>query len=155
MADPEADPGGVPPRKVLVAEDAEALCKCIAWALAKKGMEVTTVRHGAQAMATICDRRFDAVVLDLVLPGMAGLSVIQEMRRRGLTTPAVLISGYVGLLDENRFRDLGVSRVFGKPFGLKLLAEAVWTMASSENAASRPNVGNPRPFRGQSRVALP
>ncbi len=112
-------------KRVLIAEDDEETNDCLVQALVENGFEVASARDGSAALRYLDDARFDAVVLDLVMPGAGGMSVMDEIQKRGLATPVIVISNYLGALDRQRYVRFGAARVFSKPFSFDELVAAV------------------------------
>ncbi len=81
----------VPRMQLLLVEDDPTMQTTLQRALTRRGMEVTAVGDGKAALSQWVGRVPDAVVLDLTLPGLDGLQVLQRARALGLRTP-VLIS---------------------------------------------------------------
>lgn len=123
-------------RKVLVAEDNEDLRSLMSEILTRRGMEVATVGNGAQALAAMAQDRFDAAVVDMVMPGMGGAALLDALKRAGNDTPVLVTSGYVGLLDERRFQEMGAVAVLKKPFRMEEFADAVAGASSAESSLS-------------------
>lgn len=128
MTDRERDKTATGRKRVLVAEDDEDLRGLVTDILTQKGMQVSTAGNGAQALASLMEGRFDAAVLDVVMPGMSGIAVLEELKRSGNKTPVLVTSGHVGFLDEQHFMTMGATMVLRKPFGLEELAQAVETL---------------------------
>ncbi len=82
---------------------------------------MASVRDGEAALETLAQNRFDVMVLDLVLPRIGGLAVVEAVRRRGLDLPIILVSEHIGVLDQHRFGEFGVSHVLRKPFKMEAL----------------------------------
>jgi DNA-binding response OmpR family regulator len=82
---------------------------------------VASVRDGEAALEMLAHNRFDVMVLDLVLPRIGGLAVVEAVRRRGLDLPVILVSEHIGVLDQHRFGEFGVSHVLRKPFEMGAL----------------------------------
>jgi CheY-like chemotaxis protein len=77
--------------------------------LEEYGYRVATVASAEEALTQLADVRFDLVVTDYKLPGMTGVQLIQEIRKRGLQLHVVLLSGFVdamGLTERNTDADL-------------------------------------------------
>jgi DNA-binding response OmpR family regulator len=76
-------------------------------ALTEEGYVVDVAPDGEQAEALIFTNDYDAVVLDLMLPGKSGLSLLQRMRREGRNTPTLILTGRRGTQDVVRGLDFG------------------------------------------------
>ncbi len=84
--------------QLLLVEDDAAMQATLQRSLARRGMDVTALADGRAALAHWIARPPDAIVLDLSLPGLDGLQVLQQARARGLRTPVLLLTarGTVG-----------------------------------------------------------
>jgi anti-anti-sigma factor len=128
----ESDSDHENPPTVLIVEDDEAVRECICWVLLENGLQVAFADNGNLALEMLLAESFDCVVMDLVMPGMSGAGVMEELRERKRQVPVVLVSGYVGMLDAARYRQLGANAVFKKPFNIEDLAKAVTLAANGK-----------------------
>lgn len=111
--------------RILVVEDNPTLAGGIASVLRAAGYAVDVVGDGVSADAVIATESFDLVILDLTLPEMDGLDVLQGMRARR-STAAVLILTARGALDERvRGLDQGADDYMTKPFEVSELEARV------------------------------
>jgi DNA-binding response OmpR family regulator len=85
--------------KVLVVEDDRKTAELIGQALVAEQCTVSTIGDGKSALGALAAGGFDAVVLDVMLPGCDGLSVVRQMRARGDKTPVLMLSAR-GQVDE-------------------------------------------------------
>jgi PAS domain S-box-containing protein len=110
---PAADAGGEVahrPMRILVIEDDETLAQVIAMALEARGFTVIVARDGAEALACYDTAGADLLVLDLALPDIGGLDVLERVRRRwGAGAPAIIYTAGDPDADaRSRIRALGV-----------------------------------------------
>ena len=110
---------------ILVAEDDNALRHLVCEFLKKISTEVIGVADGAEALKVISTGRVDVILSDIQMPAMDGLTLLREVRKRGLETPFVLLSGHAD--KENVFRalQLGAVGFLEKPFQKKSLLEVM------------------------------
>ncbi|HOX07893.1 MAG TPA: response regulator [Planctomycetota bacterium] len=111
--------------RVLVVEDDEDINDVVTWTLVDQDLEVATAQDGAQALDMLSRSRFDMLILDLLMPRMGGLRLLEEVRGRGWDVPAIVITGYPDALDEPTLRRLRVCQVLKKPFRLERLANLI------------------------------
>ncbi|MCI0536617.1 MAG: response regulator transcription factor [Verrucomicrobiales bacterium] len=78
--------------RILVVEDNLKTAAFIASALKAEGFAVNVLHNGDEALEVILEHHFDAVVLDIMLAGRDGLSVVRQLRARGNRTPVLLLS---------------------------------------------------------------
>jgi DNA-binding NtrC family response regulator len=108
-----------PAPRVLVVDDESLLRWSLAEMLAAAGYDVIEARDGSEARRALNDGTpVDAIVLDLKLPDTTGLSLIDEIQRRGLRCPMVLMTAYGTADTVERALTAGVTRVVSKPFDL-------------------------------------
>lgn len=109
--------------RVLLIEDDELLGEGTRRGLAQDGYTVDWIRDGAYASEALQTENFDLVVLDLGLPRVSGLSVLQNMRRQGNTTPVLILTARESVEDRVKGLDSGADDYLAKPFELdELLA---------------------------------
>src|ERR1700761_7477813 len=101
---------------VLVIEDDEITAREIALELAAHGITADRVNDGLQGLRRAQEPIYDAITLDLMLPGLDGLALVKQLRERGIATPVLMISA-MGDVDE-RVRGLraGGDDYLTKPF---------------------------------------
>src|SRR3954467_13040548 len=111
--------------RILVAEDHPSLARSIADGLRDEGYAVDLTFDGNEAMHLASSNPHDAVVLDLMLPGRDGLSIIQALRRRDVATPILCLTARDGVTDRVKGLDAGADDYVVKPFAWEeLLARA-------------------------------
>lgn len=115
--------------RVLVVEDDPILRDGIKVGLGLLGATVDEVETCADSRAAMAATRFDAVVLDLMLPDGSGLDVLREMRAAGDRTPVLLLTALDEVGDRIRGLDSGADDYLGKPFDLGELAARVRAIA--------------------------
>jgi DNA-binding response OmpR family regulator len=113
------------PARAIIVEDDVDLRETLRRALAREGFQVCLAGDGQEALSLIAKRPFDVAIIDLVLPGMGGMRVLEEMRRRGLSLPAVIITAYGDRISYNRALELGASDFLAKPLKLVEVYRAV------------------------------
>lgn len=115
--------------RILVVEDDAMLRDGLRVGLGMAGARVDDVESCAEARAALAAGRFDAVILDLMLPDGSGLDVLAGMRRAGDTTPVLLLTALDDVPDRIRGLDGGADDYLGKPFDLGELAARVRALA--------------------------
>jgi len=117
--------------RVLIADDEERFVRSLAKVLRNRDMEVLTALDGASALALLSRSECDVVVLDLRMPGMDGLSVLAELRKRRPLLPVIVLSGHLDVENCRRACGGGAAEVLMKPCPIDTLATAI------ENACER------------------
>jgi two-component system, OmpR family, response regulator len=109
--------------RILVIEDEPRILAFLARGLEAEGFVVDGIPEGAAGLRRALEKRFDLVVLDLLLPGLDGLSVLRELQRRRPELPVVIVSARSDLSTKLRGFGLGASDYLSKPFSFdELLA---------------------------------
>ena len=111
--------------RILVVEDDKKTGAFIAKALQAEGFAVDVIRDGDDGLAAVGATSFDAVVLDIMLIGRDGLSVLRQMRARGDQTPILLLSARGELNERVEGLDAGADDYLPKPFALEELTARV------------------------------
>ena len=105
--------------RILIIDDEDDIREVAALSLETvAGWEVAMASSGAQGLARAAEYHPDAILLDVMMPGMDGPSTFRELRRNPATAkiPVVLLTAKVQSNDQRRFADLGVEAVLFKPF---------------------------------------
>ncbi|WP_195849434.1 response regulator transcription factor [Arthrobacter sp. AQ5-05] len=108
-------------RSVLVVEDDAALAVMLQELLEGEGYTVASVHDGQRALHEGLSRKFDVIVLDRGLPAIEGLDVLERLRRKGVTTPALILSALSNPADRVEGLDRGAEDYLGKPFDIEEL----------------------------------
>jgi two-component system, OmpR family, response regulator MprA len=107
--------------RILVVDDDLAVCRSIDRALRLEGYEVDTVASGVEALEAVASNSPDALVLDLQLPDLDGLSVCRRIRDAGDDTPILMLTARHGIDDRVQGLDAGADDYLVKPFALEEL----------------------------------
>jgi len=107
--------------KILLVEDSERLQRSLATGLKKNGFTLDQAFDGEQALSFIAVNDYDAVVLDLMLPGIDGLTVLSSLRDQGNDCQVLILSANDQTEDRIRGLDLGADDYLVKPFDFKEL----------------------------------
>ena len=105
--------------KVLIIDDEDDIREVAALSLESvAGWEVVTANSGSQGLARALEYQPDAILLDVMMPGMDGPTTFRELRKNPATAkiPVLLLTAKVQSSDQRRFADLGVEAVLFKPF---------------------------------------
>jgi DNA-binding response OmpR family regulator len=114
--------------RVLVVDDEPGVRTALARGLAAEGMDVIAVGDGPSALRAALTGSFDAVVLDIILPGLSGYRVLERMRAAGVDTPVLLVSAKDGEVDQADGLDLGADGYLVKPFSFVVLVAQLRAM---------------------------
>ena len=110
-------------KKILVAEDQTDIRQLLVLNLRSAGYDVTEAVDGLQALALQTATPHDALVLDLMMPGLDGIELCKTLRARGCSTPILMLTAKASELDRVLGLELGADDYLTKPFSLaELLA---------------------------------
>ncbi len=110
-----------PRAKILVVDDSEEVREVLRELLTGQGHMVVTCGDGESGLAALETGRFDLAMVDLGLPGISGLEVATQLKRRFPDTTAVVMTGYFDRMDSGGPHAKGVDFVLTKPFSLDQL----------------------------------
>jgi len=111
--------------RILVVEDEPAIADFVARGLESEGYAVTAVQDGIEGEALALTGRFDLLVLDLMLPGMTGMEILDSFRASDTETPVILLTARSEVSDRVAGLDGGASDYVSKPFAFEELAARV------------------------------
>jgi two-component system, OmpR family, response regulator TctD len=126
------------PMKVLLIEDDPAMQATLQRTLERRGMRVTTCADGARALDRWQASLPDVVLLDLSLPGLDGLQVLQQARAAGLDTPVMILTARGTIGDRIIGLNTGADDYLGKPFDLDELEARIRAMTRRRGNGSVP-----------------
>ncbi len=102
--------------RILLAEDEEALADAVAEILKQSHYQVDVVYRGDEGYDYAASGIYDIILLDIMLPGMDGLSVLKKLRKEGLSTPVILLTAKSEIDDIITGLDAGSDDYLPKPF---------------------------------------
>ena len=144
------------PRHVLVIEDEPQMRSMLTDNLEFEGYRVTAVASGEEALQRCASQQFALLLLDVMLPGMSGFEVCQQLRARGMRVPIIVLTARTHEHDRVRGLDLGADDYVSKPFSVRELLARVraqvrrddWHSPSGEQFALGDVVVNPAAAAG-------
>src|ERR1700682_4099773 len=107
--------------RVLVVEDERRLAGALKRGLEAEGFAVDVVGDGTEGLWLATEQPYDAVILDIMLPGMNGYQVCATLRERGNWTPILMLTAKAGEYDEAEALDTGADDFLSKPFSYVVL----------------------------------
>ncbi|MFW5415273.1 response regulator transcription factor [Nocardiopsis sp. CNT-189] len=126
--------------RILLIEDDPRIAETVRRGLAAEGISADTEADGVDGLWAATERTcYDAVVLDIMLPGMNGYKVLEGMREREVWTPVLMLTAKDGEYDEADAFDLGADDYLTKPFSFVVLAARLRALARRGDAV-RPAV---------------
>ena len=124
--------------KLLLVEDSERLQRSLTIGLQKNGFTVDQALDGEEALAYIATNHYDAIVLDLMLPKIDGLSVLSRLRGDGNDTHVLILSANDQTEDRIRGLDLGADDYLVKPFSFDELVSRLRALNRRRSGEKNP-----------------
>jgi len=141
-------------KHILIVDDEEAVCWSLQRALSREGHSVAVAASAEQAFALMKEQPPDAVLLDVRLPGMDGLTALSRMKQMGLEAPVIIATAFGNLPTAVRAVEEGAFDYLAKPFDLQQALDAVTRALQRRpvQEASPPEapVAEPEEFVGRS-----
>lgn len=120
--------------KILYAEDEKQLSAAVTEILKIEEYDVTSVYDGGQAWMEVQKNRFDAVILDIMMPVMSGMEVLEKMRKAQIYTPVLLLTAKAETEDRIAGLSEGADDYLAKPFAMGELMARVNAMIRRASA---------------------
>lgn len=117
--------------RILIIDDEDDIREVAALSLETiAGWDVIMANSGAQGLIRAAESKPDAILLDVMMPGMDGPSTFRELQKNPATAniPVLLLTAKVQATDQRRFADLGVQAVLFKPFDPLTLSTQIATV---------------------------
>jgi two-component system response regulator MprA len=125
--------------RILVVDDEPAVQQALSRAFRLEHYTVELAGDGAAALDTLAGERFDAVVLDVMMPGVSGLEVCRRLRASGDRSPILMLTARDGIDDRVAGLDAGADDYLVKPFALReLLARVRALLRRGEDGGAQP-----------------
>ncbi len=150
--------------RIVVVEDNQSLRKGIAYRLTDDGHAVNALGDGEEANRFLAQEECDLVILDINLPGMDGLEVLTNLRRRNDPRPVILLTARSATEDRVRGLDAGADDYLVKPFAMDELAARVRALARRKDVVPKRSINlgqltldieTPQLLRGSEIVEVP
>jgi two-component system, NtrC family, response regulator AtoC len=117
-------------KKVLVVDDEEDFTHVLSRYLEKSGMECKTASSGIEALEILETEGFDLILSDILMPGMSGLDMLEELQSRNVTSPVIVMSAYGSLDTAVEAIKKGAYDYVSKPF--RTMEEVLLTIRKLE-----------------------
>jgi two-component system response regulator RegX3 len=127
---------------VLIADDDEALAEAVSWYLEAEGFQVTRAADGRAALSALQAEGADALIVDVMMPGMDGFALCQAVRRDS-NVPILMLSARDGEVDKVRALNLGADDYVTKPFGAMELVARVKALLRRAAPSAGPTLKAP------------
>ena len=120
--------------KLLYAEDEISMSEAVVDVLTYHKYKVDAVYDGADALAYAEAEQYDGMILDIMMPELSGLEVLEQLRKKGNNTPILLLTAKVEIEDRIQGLDMGADDYLPKPFAMgELLARVRAMLRRKEN----------------------
>ncbi|MCB1050224.1 MAG: response regulator transcription factor [Acidobacteria bacterium] len=125
--------------QILVVEDDRKISDFIAKGMREAGFNVTCVADGDDALDLAQSREFDLAIVDLMIPGIDGMSLIRLLRRRKIAIPILILSARQDVEDRVQGLQTGADDYLTKPFAFSELLARVQALIRRGRGVTEPN----------------
>ncbi len=141
------NPESGPEARVLVVDDETNILELLTVSLRFQGFEVHTATNGPAALDLAREIRPDAVILDVMMPGMDGFGVLRRLRADGIDAPALFLTARDSLQDKITGLTLGGDDYVTKPFSLEEVVARLRVIVRRAGTGAGQEVDGPRRLR--------
>lgn len=120
--------------RILLAEDEKSLSRAIVALLEKNNYSADAVYNGMEALEYLSAENYDAVILDIMMPEMDGLTVLQKIRENGSRIPVLMLTAKSEVEDKVLGLDTGANDYLTKPFATAELLARLRAMTRTQTA---------------------
>jgi two-component system copper resistance phosphate regulon response regulator CusR len=124
--------------RVLVVEDERKVASFVARSLQEEGFAVDVAHEGREGLERALGTDYDAIVLDVMLPGLDGLGLVSQLRQEGRRTPVLLLTARDTVGDRVKGLDSGADDYLVKPFAVEELLARVRALLRRRDGVLRP-----------------
>lgn len=107
--------------RLLLIEDDKSLCMSLSYQLRKDGFELDVCQDGEEGLLLAWQQAHDLILLDWMLPGKDGLTILRELRRKKISTPVIFLTAMGQLGDKTQGLNAGADDYLVKPFAYEEL----------------------------------
>jgi DNA-binding response OmpR family regulator len=123
--------------RILIVEDDRKLARQLKKGLGEHGHSVAVAFDGPEGLDAAQYGEFDVLVMDVMLPGLDGFSIVGRLRAAGRSTPILLLTARDAAEDVVTGLDAGVDDYLSKPFSFKILLARLRALSRSKNVEHR------------------
>ncbi len=121
--------------RILLAEDERSLSRALVAIFQKNNYSVDAVYNGEDALLYLQSGNYDVAVLDIMMPKMDGITVLQKLRASGSQLPVLMLTAKTEVDDKVLGLDSGANDYLGKPFDTKELLARIRSITRSQSVA--------------------
>ncbi|WP_413283182.1 response regulator transcription factor [Vibrio sp. MA40-2] len=121
--------------KILLVEDEQKIADFVCEGLRAKTFDVTHCSDGTQGYVAAKNNAYDAIILDIMLPGRDGLDILRSLRQTGIDTPVILLTARNELGDRVQGLELGADDYLAKPFYVEELIARIHAVLRRHDGA--------------------
>lgn len=125
--------------RLLIAEDEKNLNRILTQQFKDNGYSIDSCQDGEEALDYIAAADYDVIVLDIMMPGADGLTVLQQLRSQGIDTPVLFLTAKDSISDRVEGLDLGADDYLTKPFAFEELLARVRVL-TRKKTGSKTNI---------------
>lgn len=115
--------------RILVIEDDKELCSILEYQLKTNNMQADFCYDGEDALFYATKQSYDVIILDRMLPGMDGISILEKLRKENITTPVIMVTALDGLKNRIEGLDTGADDYLTKPYEMEELLARIRALA--------------------------
>lgn len=124
--------------RILLVEDDLKIASLVMRGMKEAGFAADHAGNGEDGLHMACTEHYDAAIVDLMLPGLDGLSLIEELRQHGVNTPVIILSAKRSLDDRVKGLQMGSDDYLTKPFAFSELLARVQALIRRSSGTSEP-----------------
>lgn len=126
--------------RILLVEDERSLSRALITLLEKSNYSADAVYDGEDALVYINSGNYDAVIMDIMMPKLDGISVLRQIRREGNQIPVLMLTARGEIEDKVQGLDAGANDYLSKPFSTRELLARIRAMTRSQMAQADSNL---------------
>jgi len=111
--------------KVLIIDDEREFTEALSERMETRGIKAVTAATGAEALGIVDKEKFDAVILDMVMPGMDGIETLKRLLEKNPDLQIILLTGHATVQTSVEAIKLGAADFLEKPVDIKKLMEKI------------------------------
>ena len=124
--------------RILIVDDERALVEQLQKSLESQRYIVESAMDGEAALDKVFETPYDLIILDIMMPKMDGLTVLEQLRKAEINTPVLMLSAKGDAIDKVKGLDLGADDYLAKPFSLNELLARVRALLRRNGSQSQP-----------------